>query len=71
MKPARPIGQPLLRARAIENQCFVVAVNQCGSYLDNRRHNYGHSMVIDPWGRVLGSLRSKPGVLLSIYLQRL
>lgn len=42
----------LLRARAIENQAFVVAPNQCG------RHgpglvSYGHSMIVDPWGRVL------------------
>jgi deaminated glutathione amidase len=45
----------LLRARAIENQCFVLAAGQWGTYgrpEDNRR-SYGNSMVVDPWGRVL------------------
>jgi predicted amidohydrolase len=45
--------EPLLRARAIENQVFVVAPDQCGTSPDGIvRH--GHSMVVDPWGRVLG-----------------
>tara|TARA_B100000809_G_scaffold165426_1_gene162704 strand:- start:496 stop:765 length:270 start_codon:yes stop_codon:yes gene_type:complete len=42
----------LLRARAIENQCFVVAPNQCGAHTDELI-SYGHSMIIDPWGQVL------------------
>ncbi len=45
----------LLRARAIENQCFIVAPAQWGPYgkpEDNRR-SYGNSMIVDPWGRVL------------------
>ena len=45
----------LLRARAIEDQCFVVAPAQWGPWgppEDNRR-TYGNSMVVDPWGRVL------------------
>ena len=42
----------LLRARAIENGCFVIAPAQCGLHPGNRR-TYGHSMIIDPWGRVL------------------
>jgi nitrilase len=42
----------LLRARAIENQCFVVAANQCGRHTE-RLASYGHSMIIDPWGRIL------------------
>lgn len=41
----------LLRARAIENQAFVIAPNQCGEA--NGVENYGHSMIIDPWGNVL------------------
>jgi predicted amidohydrolase len=41
----------LLRARAIENTCYVVAGNQCGQKPKYRA--YGHSMIIDPWGRVL------------------
>lgn len=42
----------LLRARAIENQCFVVAANQCGQHTE-RLKSYGHSLIIDPWGRIL------------------
>lgn len=42
----------LLRARAVENQCFVVAANQCG-YHDGDRRSYGNSMIVGPWGEVL------------------
>jgi len=42
----------LLRARAIENQCYVLAAGQVGEHADGR-HTYGHSMIIDPWGEVL------------------
>lgn len=42
----------LLRARAIENQCFVVASAQIGWHND-KRQSYGHAMVVDPFGRVL------------------
>lgn len=42
----------LVRARAIENQCFVVAANQCGRH-GERLSSYGHSMIVDPWGRIL------------------
>ena len=44
--------RPLLRARAIENLAYVIAPGQYGEHPDNRS-TYGHSMVIDPWGRVL------------------
>lgn len=44
--------EPLLRARAIENQCYVVAPGQWGSHASGRR-THGHSMIIDPWGRIL------------------
>jgi len=53
--------QTLLQARAIENQAFVLAANQCGTHADNRR-SHGHSMILDPWGRVLCSLQEEPGV---------
>jgi predicted amidohydrolase len=45
----------MLRARAIENQCFVVAPGQWGPFgaPGERRRSYGHSMVVDPWGRIL------------------
>lgn len=54
--------QVLLRARAIETGCFVVAAAQAGSH-ENGRQTYGHSMIIDPWGRVLAELDGEtPGV---------
>ena len=45
----------LLRARAIENQCFVAAPGQWGTFGDpeKRRRSHGNSMIVDPWGRVL------------------
>lgn len=43
----------LLRARAIENQCFVVAPAQVGKNPSNGITSYGHSLMIDPWGRIL------------------
>lgn len=42
----------LIRARAIENSCFAIAAAQCGQHEDGRR-TYGHSLVVDPWGRLL------------------
>lgn len=42
----------LIRARAIENQAFVIAPNQCGEHGDTPA-TYGHSLIVDPWGRVL------------------
>ncbi len=43
----------LLRARAIENQCFVVAANQCGENPATHVASYGHSMAVGPWGDIL------------------
>jgi nitrilase len=54
--------QVLLRARAIENGCYVVAAAQTGTH-DNGRKTYGHSMIIDPWGKVLNVLESGEGVI--------
>ncbi|XP_034231355.1 nitrilase and fragile histidine triad fusion protein NitFhit isoform X2 [Thrips palmi] len=45
--------EPLLRARAIENQCYVVAAAQSGKHND-KRTSWGHAMVVDPWGTVIG-----------------
>ena len=42
----------LIRARAIENGCFVFAPAQCGIH-DNGRKTYGHSMIVNPWGKIL------------------
>src|SRR5690606_21951298 len=43
----------LLRARAIETGCFVIAAAQAGQH-QNGRSTYGHSMIVDPWGKILG-----------------
>lgn len=60
-----PTGQAhwhvLLRARAIENACFVVAAAQTGTHQDGRS-TYGHSLVIDPWGDVLLDMGEEPGL---------
>jgi nitrilase len=61
----------LVRARAIENLCYVVAAGQGGYHL-NGRETHGHSMIVDPWGIVLNSLSRGPGVVCaSIDLERL
>ena len=52
----------LVRARAIENLCYVVAAGQGGYHL-NGRETHGHSMIVDPWGIVLNSLARGPGVV--------
>jgi deaminated glutathione amidase len=51
----------LMRARAIENACFVVAAAQTGVHEDGRA-TYGHSLVVDPWGEVLLDMGSGAGV---------
>ncbi|MEG0009301.1 MAG: carbon-nitrogen hydrolase family protein [Aeromonas sp.] len=56
--------EPLLRARAIENQCYVIAANQGGTH-ETGRQTWGHSMVIDPWGRVLACQPSGAGTVLA------
>ena len=53
----------LLRARAIENQCYVLAVAQGGKH-ENGRETHGNSMLIDPWGDIVERLASGPGVVL-------
>lgn len=52
----------LLRARAIESQCYVLAPAQCGSHGPNRA-SFGHSLAIDPWGVVLAQAGDEPTVL--------
>ena len=54
--------QLLLRARAVENQCYVLAAAQGGLH-PNRRRTYGHSMLIDPWGEIVAELDEGPGVV--------
>lgn len=50
----------LLRARAIENQCYVLAPAQ-GGHHQNGRRTWGHSMIIDPWGDILAVIDTDPG----------
>jgi len=56
--------EPLIRARAIENQCYVIASAQ-GGYHVNNRQTYGHSMIVNPWGNILGSVGTGPGVVIT------
>jgi predicted amidohydrolase len=52
----------LLRARAIENGCFVIAAAMCGEH-PGKRSTYGHSLVVDPWGEILADGGEAPGVV--------
>lgn len=52
----------LLRARAIETGCFVLAAAQCGVHASDRR-TYGHSLIVSPWGKVLADAGAEPGVV--------
>jgi predicted amidohydrolase len=54
----------LLRARAIENGCFVFAAAQAGLH-ENNRDTYGHSMIIDTWGTVHAESGVEPGVVMA------
>lgn len=52
----------LLRARAIENECFIIAPAMCGDHPGNRQ-TYGHTLVIDPWGEILAEGGEAPGIV--------
>ncbi len=52
----------LLRARAIENGCFVLAAAQGGTH-QNGRETFGHSLIVDPWGRILAEGGTEPGIV--------
>ena len=54
----------LLRARAIENQCFVLAPAQQGRHSPSRQ-TYGHSLIVDPWGTVLADCPDGEGVAMA------
>lgn len=64
----RPTGEAhwhvLLRARAIENGAYVLAAAQGGKH-ENGRETFGHSLVVDPWGRVIAEGGADPGVILA------
>ncbi len=54
----------LNRARAIENGCFVFAAAQAGKH-ENGRETFGHSLIVDPWGRILAEGGIEPGVVMA------
>ena len=54
----------LLRARAVENQCYVIASAQGGEHESGRR-TFGHSMIIDPWGEILDILPEGEGIVIA------
>ena len=54
--------QTLLRARAIENQVFIVAAAQEGKHQNNRQ-TWGHSMIINPWGEIISGLAQGQGII--------
>lgn len=58
--------EPLLRARAIENQCYVVAPAQHGKHDDGGlRESWGHAMIADPWGQPVAVASDGPGLALA------
>lgn len=58
--------EALLRARAIETQCYVLAPGQHGKHDDGGlRHSWGHSMIVDPWGHVIAMASDGPGLALA------
>ena len=52
----------LLRARAVENGCFVFAPAQWGEHAGGRK-SYGHSLIVDPWGEVLAEAGEETGIV--------
>jgi hypothetical protein len=52
----------LLRARAIENACFIFAPAMCGDHPGDRQ-TYGHSLIIDPWGEIIADGGEAPGIV--------
>jgi len=56
----------LLRARAIENGCFVFAPAQCGTHPGNRR-TWGHALIVSPWGEILAEAPEEtPGIITAV-----
>ncbi len=55
----------LLRARAVENQAWVVAAAQTGRH-NEKRESFGHSMIVDPWGTIAAERGAGPGVVMAV-----
>lgn len=63
----------LLRARAIESQCYVIAAAQAGIHRNSNgdsRETYGHSLVVDPWGEVVVDLATTPKIVQTVELSQ-
>lgn len=60
----------LCRARAVENGCYLVAANQGGQH-DAKRHSWGHSLLVDPWGEVVQLAEGEAGLVADTDLERL
>ena len=54
----------LLRARAVENQCYIIAAGQGGKHANGRR-TFGHSMIIDPWGDIIAMQAENEGIVMA------
>ena len=52
----------MLRSRAIENSLFLVATDMCGTHHTNRK-TYGHSLLVNPWGKIIAKAKTKPKIL--------
>ena len=66
MATGRAHWDVLLRARAIETGCYVIAPAQCGvhpSRCGRVRHSFGHSMIVNPWGEVVGQAQDSPEII--------
>ena len=55
----------MLRSRAIENSLFLVATDMCGTHHTNRQ-TYGHSLLVNPWGKIVAKAKTKPKILNTI-----
>ncbi len=53
--PGEAHWELLLRARAVETQCYVIAAAQAGKH-NEKRESYGHSIIVDPWGKIIARL---------------
>jgi predicted amidohydrolase len=52
----------LVKARAIETGCYIIAPNQCGHHAD-KRYSWGHSLIVNPWGEILADGGDEPGII--------
>ena len=67
MTTGRDHWETLLRARAIETGCYILAPAQCGTHrssIGHIRQTWGHSLAIDPWGKILADGGTEPGVII-------